>query len=130
MNLVASPEGFKKRFLMYLKVEGGHYRKEDLNDLKLHLVVSFCHTITDRLNNGINQLPRESPIHIGRGSLFVRVDAVVFAVSVQELIRNQLLDYIEDVLHDLGYLGIKCHLQNVEVLVSIIGSFFLQFDFL
>lgn len=56
MNLVACSEGLKERLLMNFEVESGNYGEQDLDYLELYLVVPLTHTLTDRLDNGINQL--------------------------------------------------------------------------
>lgn len=98
MDLVASAEGLQQRLLMHFKVERSYNRKKRLSknefyysrayldDLELDLVVAFGNTVADGLYDGVNQLAREAPVHIRGRALVLRVETVVLAVPIEELI--------------------------------------------
>ena len=108
---------------MDLAVKGGNNGQKHFDDLKLDLVVSFSDTRADGLHNGIDQLPGEPPV-VGGRLLVLRIDAVVLTVPIQKLIGDELLDNVEDGLHELCYFGIQSHFEYVEVLIGIIRPFF------
>ncbi len=99
MNLVAGSKCLEKAFLVYFEVEGRHYRKQNLDDLELYLVVPLAHTVADRFDYGVDKHPGQSPVHVGQRFLILRVDAIVISVSIQELIWYQLLNYVQETFH-------------------------------
>ena len=64
MNLVSCAKSFKQTFLMYFEVKGGDNGEEYFDDLELHLVISFSHTIADRFNYCIDKFAGQTTIHV------------------------------------------------------------------
>lgn len=127
VDLVASSECLKEGFLMHLEVEGSHNCQKCLDDLQLHLVVSLCDAVANALNDSVDKLAREAPVHVGLRLLHaILVDAVVLAISIEELVGDQFLNDVEDVLHKFRYLSVKAQLKDIEVLVGIVRSILLK----
>jgi hypothetical protein len=113
---------------VHFEVESGHYSKQGFDDLQLHLVISFGHAVADAFYNRVDKFSREAPIHVGLGSsAVIRVHTVILAVSIKEFVADQFLDYVQNVLHQLCDLCVKSQLQDIEVLVGIIRTIFLEF---
>ena len=66
-------------------------------------------TLTNRLNDSVNQLPRK-PTVFGRRLAVFSVNAVILAITIQEVIRIQLLYAAEDVGHETRQASFKAKL--------------------
>ena len=64
MYLVTCSESLKQTFLVHFKVKSGDDGKQDFDDLELHLAVSLAHTVANRLNYCIDELPWQPTIHV------------------------------------------------------------------
>lgn len=94
--------------------------------MELHLVIVLVGAIADGLDNCVDEKSRKSAI-LGVWHLIIRIEAVVFAIAVKELVGEQLLDAVEQILRQPGNLGLEPHLEHVEVLVC--AQFFIVFLF-
>jgi hypothetical protein len=115
---------------MYFEVKSGDNRKENLDDLELHLIVTLRDAVANGFYNGINEHPGKAAVHIGCGSLVIWVYTVVLSITVQEFVRNELLNDVQQTLHKLCNLSVQAKLKDIEILVGIIWSILLEFNFL
>lgn len=73
-------------------------------------------TLTNRFNDSIDEFPRE-PTIFGRWLSIFSVNAVIFAVTIQKVIRIKLLNAAEYVSHKTGKTCFKPQFKYVEIFV-------------
>ena len=94
---------------------GGHDSEERTDHLELHILVPILRRLADLVNDGVDEPPRKSPVALWL--LVLRVEAIIWMVAVQQAVRHELLNMVEDLLCKARYLGVQCQLHNAEVLV-------------
>ncbi len=69
------------------------------------MVIPLSDTVANALHDSIYQSSRKPSI-VWRRLLVLWINAVILTVAIQKLIRDELLDDVEDVLHKLGDLSV------------------------
>ena len=93
---------------MDLRVIGGYYRQERAHYLELDLLVPLFRALADLVDYGVDELPRESPV--APGAVLLCVEAIVGVVPIHEAVGHQFLDVVQNLLCELGDLGIQAQL--------------------
>ena len=94
---------------------GSHDRKERAYYLELHVLVPVLRRLADLVHNGVDEPPGKSSVALWL--LIVRVEAIIWVVTVQQPMRHKLLNMVEDLLGKTRYLGIQRQLHEAEVFV-------------
>ena len=81
------------------------------------MVVTIVRASTNRLHDCVYQQPWLPSVHLGR-LCPLRVQAVVFTVAVEELIREQLLYPVKQRFHEAGDLRLYGDFEYVEIFVG------------
>lgn len=115
VDVVERAHDFEEAPLMDRRGIGGHDSEERADYLELHVLVPILRRLADLVNDGVDEPPRKSPIALWL--LVLRVEAIIWMVAVQQAVRHQLLNMVEDLLCKAWYLGVQRQLHNAEVLV-------------
>ena len=88
-----------------------------LDHLKLDLVVPVVLTAADCFDNGVDEEARPLAVQ-SRRLLALLVETVVWAVPIEQIIAEELLNAVEQLLHQARQLALNRHLEDVEVFVG------------
>ena len=88
-----------------------------LDDFELDSVVSIFRTFADRLDHSIDEQSVSLSI-FRRGRLALLITTIIWAVSIEEIVAEHLLDTVKELLDETGQLRLNRHLKDVKVLVS------------
>ena len=94
---------------MDLRVDGNHNSQYGFDNLELYRCIALLRTLANGFNDGIYQESIDAAIFWLR-SVFRRVYAVVWTPTVEELISEELLDAVNQPLHESRYPRLDTHL--------------------